>query len=134
VLAEERTEVFVVAVDGVDGGIVQRYRTADDPQWRATLQAADPATAALDSAGLDYLIGVESLRGRGVGSVLLQAFTDALLAEWADIEAVVTSVLAENVASWRVLENAGFVRTWSGQLASDDPSDQGESYLMVRRR
>lgn len=134
VLAVERTEVFVVVVGGQDAGIVQRYRAADDDEWRQVLRAADPSVAALASAGVDYLIGVPGLRGRGIGSALLAAFTEQLLAEWPDVEAVVTSVLAANVASWRALENAGFVREWAGQLASDDPSDQGESYLMVRRR
>ena len=133
-LAAERTEVFVVLVDDVAAGIVQRYRTADDDEWRDVLHAADPTIAALASAGVDYLIGRPELRGRGVGTALLSAFTERLLVEWPDVEAVVTSVLAENVASWRALEKAGYVREWSGQLASDDPSDQGESYLLVRRR
>lgn len=134
VLARERTEVFVVEADGRSCGIVQRYRAVDDPHWREVLRAADPATAALASAGVDYLVGVPELRGRGVGSALLAGFTLRLLADWPDVEAVVTTVLAANVASWRVLEKAGYQRVWSGQLASDDPSDQGESYLLVRHR
>jgi aminoglycoside 6'-N-acetyltransferase len=44
------------------------------------------------------------------------------------------AVQQENPASWRALEGAGFQRVWAGMLDSDDPSDQGPSYLYSMRR
>jgi aminoglycoside 6'-N-acetyltransferase len=87
-----------------------------------------------DAAGIDYLIGSESLTRQGLGRRLISAFVDDSWQRYPDIAAVAVAVQQDNRASWRALEGAGFVRQWAGALASDDPSDQGPSYVYLKAR
>ena len=104
------TEIFVVEVDGVASGIIQRYRTADDPDWARALRTAVPATVRTPTAGIDYLLGR------------------------ADVTTIAVSVQQANQASWRALEQAGYHRVWAGRLDTADPSDDGPAYVLVRDR
>lgn len=122
VLAEERTEVFLVEVDGTAVGLIQRYRHRDHPSW-------DRAVGIADAAGIDYYLGEPDYLGRGVGSAAIAAFAAETLDRYPDIEWVVAAPQQANVASWRALERAGFVRVWSGTLDSDDPSDTGPAFV-----
>ena len=122
VLAEERTEVFLILVDGSPAGLIQRYRHRDHPDW-------DRAVGIPDAVGIDYYLGEGALVGRGIGSAAIAAFARAALADYPDIQCVVAAPQQENVASWRALEKAGFSRVWAGMLDSDDPSDAGPAYV-----
>jgi aminoglycoside 6'-N-acetyltransferase len=125
------TEVFVVEDAGRPIGMIQRYRLSDEPDWeRAVAVAATPKNA----AGIDYLIGEETLIGRGLGGEIIGRFVEDTFRRYPDSSAVVVGVQQENRRSWRALEKAGFQRCWSGMLDSDDPSDEGPSYLYVRYR
>jgi len=130
------TEVFVVEIDGVASGLIQRYRLTDEPEWRTILGEDLPATG-IDlarAAGIDYLLGRPEVRGRGLGTRLIGAFTAAIWAELDGIDMVVVAVQEANRPSWRALERVGYVRVWSGQLHSDDPSDAGLSVVLALRR
>ena len=85
------------------------------------------------AAGIDYLIGVETETGRGLGPQMIAALVADCWATRPDIEAVVVDVLQDNRASWRALERAGFQRVWEGTLDSDDP-ERRRSLLPLRRR
>lgn len=129
---EEPTEVFIVSLDDVDIGMIQRYRIADHPEWLTILGAVGfDATAA---AGIDYLIGEPDRISRGVGTEMIRAFTERLFADLPDVSCIAVTPQAANTASCRVLEKAGYHLVWSGDLESDDPSDEGESALYVRER
>ncbi len=124
-------EVFVVELDGSPIGIIQRYLNSDDPAWLAALE---PTGTPPDAAGIDYLIGHPALIGHGLGSAMIAQFVTDTFARYADAPAIVVTVNAENVGSWRALEKAGFTRTWTGEIDSGDPSDEGVShcYVLVR--
>jgi aminoglycoside 6'-N-acetyltransferase len=130
---------------------LQRYRLDDNPQWQRAIAVAlaegtpgvadagrgDPIDVGVDvgtGAGIDYLIGDQTMTGRGLGRQMIAAFVDLTWDRYADITAVVVAVDQGNEASWRALEGAGFVRAWAGMLDSDDPGDQTPHYLYVRRR
>ena len=66
------------------------------------------------SAGIDYLIGDETMTGRGLGRKMIAAFVDLLWEGYPDTTAVVVAVDQGNEASWRALEGAGFLRAWAG--------------------
>jgi aminoglycoside 6'-N-acetyltransferase len=140
------TELFVVHVDGRPVGMAQRYLFTDEPAWAAAVEAAvrshDTGAAAqhLDgaslekAAGIDYLIGVEEMTGRGLGSRMIDVFTVLTLERYPGVDRVIAAVQPANVASWRALEKAGFERVLVGAIDSGDPSDEGPAFVYVRRR
>jgi aminoglycoside 6'-N-acetyltransferase len=128
------TEVFVITVDGVDAGIIQRYRTVDYVDWHTVLRGATPVLAQQSTAGIDYLLGRPEVRNRGIGTMAIAAFTRRALVEMDGIDAVAVAVQQGNRPSWRALERAGYQRVWAGQLASEDPSDEGPSYVLAYMR
>jgi len=128
------TEVSVIEVDAEAAGIIQRYRTADYPDWSEVIERAAPSLVGVTSAGIDYLIGRGEFRNRGIGTRAIAAFTKQLFVEWSDVEAVVVTVQQDNRPSWRALERSGYERIWAGSLASDHPSDAGPAYVLLRRR
>ena len=83
--------------------------------------------------GIDYLIGDEALTGLGLGPQLIDAFVGSTWDRYPGASQIVVAVQQANLRSWRVLEKAGFERTWSGNIESDDPSDAGPSFVYVRR-
>jgi aminoglycoside 6'-N-acetyltransferase len=60
---------------------------------------------------------------------MIAELVDGTWARYPDISAMVVAVQQGNPASWRALEGAGFERVWEGMLDSDDPSDEGPSFL-----
>lgn len=129
---EDPTEMFIVHHADRDIGLIQRYRIADHPEWLTIL--SDAGFDASSAAGIDYLVGEPDLVGRGVGTGMIQAFTERLFDDLADVSCVAVTPQSTNVASCRVLEKAGYRLVWTGDLDSDDPSDDGESALYVRDR
>lgn len=130
----DRTEVFIVEVGGIPCGLIQRYRIAEEEEWRRALTATAAVPELGASAGIDYLLGRPDARHRGLGTRLIEAFTAAIWEEMPGIDAVVVAVQAANRASWRALERAGYERVWSGMLASADPSDAGPAVVLRRGR
>jgi aminoglycoside 6'-N-acetyltransferase len=131
------TEGFIALHQGQPLAFLQRYRFDDNPDWQRTVAealgggAADLVGA---SAGIDYLIGDQTMTGRGLGRMMIAAFVDLAWDRSSDVTAVIVAVDQANAASWGALEGADFQRIWGGVLDSDDPGDEGPSYLYVRRR
>ncbi len=125
------TEHFVVEYDGRGIGMLQRCRIDDHPDYRGALE---PAGTPFPAATLDYLIGDPDLVGQGLGPQLIAASAAEVWTRYPDVAAVVIAVQQDNRRSWRALEKAGFHRAWSGQVKTDDPSDDGPSYVYVLRR
>lgn len=128
----DTTEGFVILDDASPIGYIQRYRLADEPEWRRAVAVAIDVPD--EAAGIDYLIGDPSAIGRGVGSQAITAFVVELWESLGDITVVVVAVQQLNLASWRALEKARFQRVWAGKLDTDDPSDQGPAFLYLRSR
>lgn len=125
------TEVFVIECDELPIGLIQRYRFDDNPGWQATIS---PSGAPQDGVGIDYLIGLENLTGRGLGPKAIDRFVTETWARYPDIAAIVVSMQEDNRQSWRALEKISFHRVWTGTLMSDDPSDAGISHVYVLGR
>jgi aminoglycoside 6'-N-acetyltransferase len=125
------TEVFIVEQDGEPIGLIQRYLIDEDPEWKRSLEVADIPAAA---AGIDYLIGEERLIGQGIGAGMIGRFVEGTWPRYPGVRAIAVAVQQENRRSWRVLEKTGFQRTWAGTIESDDPNDEGPSYVYVRHR
>jgi aminoglycoside 6'-N-acetyltransferase len=129
--AIDATECFIIELAGDPIGMIQGYLIDQNPEWqRALVVTGSPNNA----AGLDYLIGDESLIGRGLGPKVIERFVEYIWARYPSIQAIVVSVHEDNYRSWRALEKSGFVRTWSGEIVSDDPSDAGPSHVYLLDR
>lgn len=127
---EAPTEMFVVTNRGNDVAMMQRYRLADHAEWAEQLVTAGLELP--DAVGIDYLIGELDALGKGLGTRMIQAFTAELGGDLPRTTHVVAAPQVDNIASCRALANAGFELQWSGQLPSDDPSDEGPSAVYVR--
>ena len=129
--SRDPTEVFIASQGEESIGLIQRYLIDENPEWKRSLAVADIPEAA---AGIDYLIGAERLIGRGIGSAMISRFVEDTWRRYPEVTAVAVAVQQRNRRSWRALERAGFRRTWAGTLESEDPSDEGPSYVYVRHR
>jgi aminoglycoside 6'-N-acetyltransferase len=127
---DDPTELFVISTDARPVGMIQRYLIADEPAWWPAFALI---CAVSNAAGIDYLIGEPDLVGRGVGSAVIAAFSP-LVFQWRPVETIVVTVQQANVASWRILEKAGYQRIWSGELESPDPSDDGPEHVYLLTR
>jgi aminoglycoside 6'-N-acetyltransferase len=97
------TEHFIVLLDGRPIGMVQTYVVADFPEYARTVGVPDS-----DTAGVDILIGVEELTGRGIGARILQSFVGEVVFGRPGATSCVADLDAANVASMRAFEKAGF--------------------------
>jgi RimJ/RimL family protein N-acetyltransferase len=81
------------------------------------------------TAGIDYLVGEATERGRGVGSAMIRAFVrDVVFPQHPEWRLAAAGPFEANVASWKALEKAGFAR-----LATLD-DEEGACVLMVAAR
>ena len=128
----EPTEMFTILWQGAPVGFAQRYLLRDHPSWEEALRSTGLAFG--EAAGIDYAIGDAELTGHGIGSLVVSSFSRALLADRPEVEEIVVTPQADNAASCRVLEKAGYERRWTGTLDSDDPADSGPAALYVLER
>jgi aminoglycoside 6'-N-acetyltransferase len=102
----DATEHWVASIAGRDVGWIQCYPAADDAEEAAQWWALGVDQTA---AGIDYLIGDPADRGHGIGSAMIRAFVvDVVFGLHPDWSQACAAPYAENIASWRALEKAGF--------------------------
>ena len=127
VRGEEPGEDLVVLLDDRPIGLLQRSRIADYPDEVAELGAVvDVPDGAVE---LDYLIADPSLRGQGLGSRMIAAAVADTWRTFPDAPAILVSVVAANLASWRALEKAGLTRVAEGAMVPDNPVDDPLHYV-----
>jgi aminoglycoside 6'-N-acetyltransferase len=128
--ATDPAEIFVAEVDGRPVGLVQRHAFADSPAWRdemATLvEVPDGALS------VDYFIGEADCLRQGLGAAMVRLAVDSGWAACPHATAVIVAVSTANVASWRLLERAGFARVATGLLTPDNPIDD-RAHVVYRR-
>jgi aminoglycoside 6'-N-acetyltransferase len=123
----EAAAVFIAHYGGEAVGLIQRYRIDGDPEYLAELASVVQVPAGAIS--IDYLVGPSHVLGRGIGSAMIAAFVRRTWRDDLDTPAVVVPVQADNRASWRALERAGFTRIAQGELAPDNPVDGTRHYI-----
>lgn len=101
-IEDDRTEQFLIVVDGRAIGMIQTYLVADHPEWEAIV-GAEPGLA-----GVDLFIGAEDAVGRGVGPEVLAAFARDVVFARPGTSACVATVEEPNRRSRRAFEKAGF--------------------------
>lgn len=118
---QEPGEDLIAVAAGDPIGLVQRCTLEDYPEYLGPLRAIVDVPDRTGS--LDYLVGVESLIGQGAGSAMIRAAVADTWRAFPGMPALIVPVQAGNVASWRALEKAGFVRVGEGDLEPDNPAD-----------
>jgi aminoglycoside 6'-N-acetyltransferase len=118
----EPAQVFIAHQLDFPIGLIQRYRLGAYPAYIAELAhlLAVPAQA----SSIDYLIGPTEALGKGLGSAMIAAFAARTWRDDPGTPAIVVPVQADNRASWRALELAGFARIAEGALTPDNPCDR----------
>ncbi|HEX7099372.1 MAG TPA: GNAT family N-acetyltransferase [Acidimicrobiia bacterium] len=115
------TGMYLVLLDDRPIGLIQCSRFADFPEYREEIgEIADVPDGA---ATIDYLIGEADLTGRGLGTAMIAAFVERLWKTDPSVTSLLVAVNSANVASWRALLGAGFVRVDRGDLEPDNPID-----------
>jgi aminoglycoside 6'-N-acetyltransferase len=98
----ERTDQYVIVVDGRPVGMIQSYLASDYPEWEAIVQVGEGVV------GVDLLIGEEELVGQGLGPQVLAEFTQRVAFADPQLRACIATVEEASRRSWRAFEKAGF--------------------------
>jgi aminoglycoside 6'-N-acetyltransferase len=120
----EATDLYAIVVHDRPIGLIQTYKVADHPEYRDLVDVEDGV------AGVDLFIADLELTGRGIGTEALKRFVEGVVFRDAEVHACIADPDAENVASLRAFEKAGFheVRLFV------DPSDERMHTLLRRDR
>jgi len=116
------TDLHLALLDERPIGFLQTYLVADYPDHAATVGDEDGA------AGVDLLLADEELTGLGIGSEMLRRYVEEIVFSRPETRCCLADPEAENTASVRAFEKAGFrvVREYL------DPGD-GKLHALVRR-
>ncbi|NUS44621.1 MAG: GNAT family N-acetyltransferase [Mycobacteriaceae bacterium] len=118
---EEPNQDWLALIDGTPVGLMQRCRWDDYPEY---IDEVAPILAVPNSAiSLDYLVGEPTLIGCGLGTRMMQSMLAKTWRDCPDSNTAIVPVHADNIASWRMLEKAGFRRVAIGDLTPDNPID-----------
>jgi aminoglycoside 6'-N-acetyltransferase len=114
------TRMWIVEVNGRSVGFVQDYVLRDYPDY--AVLTPDPG-----AVGVDYVIGADEWRGRGLGPVILWAWMRQTRRLRPDATTYFAAPDHRNRASLRILAKAGFEPgTWF-----DDPQSDGSVHTVV---
>lgn len=127
----EPTDMRIVLEDELPVGLIQSYRIGDYPEAVTDFTAAGISP---DAIGIDYLIGKKDATGRGLGPEMIRNYVDVIWRQHHEPPIVTAAVYQDNLPSCRALEKAGFIRVWSGVLASDGTRDQKASHVYEKVR
>ncbi len=114
------TRMWVIEVNGRSVGFVQDYRIGDYPDY--ALLGPDP-----DAIGIDYAIGADQWRGRGLGPRVLWTWMLRARARFPEAATFFAAPDHRNAASLRVLAKAGFTEG----LWFDEPQEDGTTRTVV---
>jgi aminoglycoside 6'-N-acetyltransferase len=114
------TRMWVVEINGRSVGFVQDYRIGDYPDYALLGPSRD-------AVGVDYAIGADQWRGKGLGQRVLWAWMRRARTRFPDATEYFAAPDHRNVASVRTLRKAGFTEG----LWFDEPQDDGTVTTMV---
>ena len=118
----EPTDLYLILSNGLPVGFIQTYRVSDYPEYRDLVAVEEGV------AGVDLFVAEPELTGRGFGSEALRRFVADIVFSDPEIHACVADPDAENIASLRAFEKAGFrvVRRFV------DPNDHDKLHALLR--
>jgi RimJ/RimL family protein N-acetyltransferase len=116
------TDLYLILLDEQPAGFIQTYRVSDYPEYRELVAVEEGV------AGVDLFVAELEQTGGGLGSKVLSRFVADIVFSDSEIHACVADPDAENLASLRAFEKAGFrvVRRFV------DPNDCDRLHALVR--
>ena len=120
---DDPTDLYVIEVDGEAAGFIETYLVSDYPEYEALVGTGGGV------AGVDLFLADEARTGRGLGTAVLAQFLDDVIFAAPATTACIADPDAENSASIRAFQKAGFteVRTVF------DPPDGNRLHVLMRR-
>lgn len=128
----EPCEVFIAHCEAAAVGLIQRYRFGAYPEYISEL--AHIARVSSECTSIDYLVGPAPALAKGIGTAMIAAFVARTWTDDQSTPAIVVPVHVDNRASWRALEQAGFIRIADGELQPDNPIDSRWHYIYAHYR
>ena len=116
------TDPYLILSEDRPAGFIQTYRVSDYPEYRDLVNVEDGV------AGVDLFVAEPELTGRGFGSQALRRFVAEIVFSDPGIHACIADPDAENGASLRAFEKAGFIAV--GRFV--DPNDHDKLHALLR--
>jgi RimJ/RimL family protein N-acetyltransferase len=116
----DATDLYFILLDGVPTGFIQTYQVSDHPGYLRLVEVGAGV------AGVDLFLAQEEDTGRGFGTRALEEFLRQVVFAVPGTHACVADPDAENRASVRAFEKAGF----SAVREFVDPDDRRAHLLM----
>lgn len=129
---DSTTHGFIISVDDVPVGFIQYYFFRDEPSDAALI--SEVFLVDRNDASIDYFIGDPLHIGRGIGRQAIAAFCDHVRHHHADLDSFIVAIHADNPASWKCLEHAGFSIVGYGDFDPDNPNDSREHVVLEQRK
>lgn len=117
----EPAEYFIAQAGDRAIGLIQRYRIGNWPEYVDEIEPL--TTVPPGAASIDYLVGEPDALRCGFGAAMITICVASIWRDWRDAGSVIVPVHADNTASWRVLQRAGFRLVATGEMAPDNPAD-----------
>ena len=120
------TDLYLILADDRPAGFIQTYLVSDHTDYQQLVDVEDGV------AGVDLFLADPQLTGQGLGSRAIAQFVRDVVFAAPETHACIADPDAENQASLRAFEKAGFVRVRDFVDPSDD--DRLHALLRVERQ
>ena len=120
---DDPTDLYVIEFDEEAAGFIETYLVSDYPEYEEVVATGEGV------AGIDLFLANEEQTGRGLGSQALDRFVMDVVFAASATHTCVAGPDADNVASIRAFEKAGFtaMRTFR------EPTDENRVHVLMRR-
>jgi RimJ/RimL family protein N-acetyltransferase len=116
------TELYLIELDDRPGGFIETYLVSDYPEYEAVVGTGEGV------AGVDLFLANEEQTGRGIGSRVLVEFVRDVVFAAQTTTACIAGPDADNGASIRAFEKAGF----TARREFREPDDQNRLHVLMR--
>lgn len=116
------TDLYLILVDERPAGFIQTYVVSDYSDYRRLVDVEEGV------AGVDLFLADPELTGQGLGSTVIAQFVRDVVFAAPRTHACIADPDAENLASLRAFEKAGFARV----REFVDPNDDNRLHALLR--
>lgn len=116
------TQLYVIELDARAAGLIETYLVSDYPEYEAIVGTDEGV------AGLDLFLADEEQTGRGIGSRVIAEFVRDVVFATPATRACIAGPDADNGASIRAFEKAGF----TARREFREPDDKNRLHVLMR--